>query len=359
MDYSIIGRPQNKILEGRRLALNELTLSFSKAIGGGANFALCRTGRRIRVATDAPLELRVYKLRNWNAVLYDDVDHRAWLVDGASAVLHLLRCQLDPSTEPYGRSEHLRIEEFLHAHPEGDIESAVTAVCSKANREIVVSWETKHWVEYTNGFPADKKTMTPWRVEDLIYTLWEIFELMHDSLLEGKSDGAHNVKLRGTDRDLLEGWAFREIADSEPHLRTRAAVLRPSGRGWVDFVRSINAVPPLGSNFGEIIAPQFDSACCPHWKQVPKGRDYLTARVSTLKKICSRWEDIDEQSVRLTHNSHWHKPDQLFARCNCTNLDVSRKCDRVQVLLPKLVVGSKRHPGTDIFTNSAHKSSSG
>lgn len=328
-------------------------MSFSKVISGGANFVLCRTGKKIRVATEGPLELRVHRLRNWNAVLYDDADHRAWLVDGASAVLHLLRCQLDPSTEPYGRSDSFNLHNFVHADLEGGTESAVAALRNKTNREMVIAWETKSWVEFTNGFPTEKKIQTPWKVEDLICSLWEVFELMHDALLIDKSNANHAVKLHGTDRDILEGWAFRDIADSEPHLRSRAAVLKASGRGWVDFVRSINAVPLLGRGFGDVISPQSNSNTCPHWKQMPKGKDYLAARISTLQDICSRWGDIDSHSVRLTHSSHWHKADQLFADCTCS-LDMSQKCDRVQVLLPRLVVGPKRHPGQSIFTEPAY-----
>lgn len=44
-------------------------------------------------------------------------------------------------------------------------------------------------------------------------------------------------------RKHLEGWDFVEIAtDHEP--RPRVATLEAMGWGWVDFIRSIDAITP-------------------------------------------------------------------------------------------------------------------
>jgi hypothetical protein len=76
---------------------------------------------------------------------------------------------------------------------------------------------------------------------------------------------------------------------------------------------------------------------------VPKGKDYLVARTSTLGQICREDGDMDSKPMELAHGIYWHGSETLFASCNCTHGNVSSGCDRVQVL-QESSLGSKRHP---------------
>lgn len=55
--------------------------------------------------------------------------------------------------------------------------------------------------------------------------------------------------------------------------------------------------------------------------------------------------DLEYEPQELVQEIYWHSGGSLFDACTCNNLS---ECDRVQVLLPKLTVGSKRYP-TGLF----------
>jgi hypothetical protein len=68
-----------------------------------------------------------------------------------------------------------------------------------------------------------------------------------------------SLGIRFTDRERLIGFGFMDIVDGQNDLYPRVANLKPSGRGWVDFTRSIRAITLLRKGFGEIIKPTKDS----------------------------------------------------------------------------------------------------
>lgn len=133
-----------------------------------------------------------------------------------------------------------------------------------------------------------------------------------------------------------------DIVDGQNNLLPRVATLRSSGRGWVDFTRSINAITLLGRGFGELIQPFKDSnEYRKHWKSVPEGMDYLVACTSMLWDICKKYGDRDSKPLELASGVYWHKPDKLYESCECSTGDDLAPCERVQVLLPKLSTRKK------------------
>ncbi|KAH8589300.1 hypothetical protein B0O99DRAFT_637318 [Bisporella sp. PMI_857] len=132
-----------------------------------------------------------------------------------------------------------------------------------------------------------------------------------------------------------------DIVDSQHDIRPRVVILKSSGKGWVDFTRSIRAITLIGRGFGEFIKPARDAnALCKQWRQVPIGKDYLVACTSTLKEICRKYGDHESRPMELANGIFWHRPDRLFDACECKLL---KSCDRVQVLLPPSL-GTKNHP---------------
>ena len=59
-------------------------------------------------------------------IFYDTKDCRAWLVDGANALLHMTRAQL--SQKPWRDSELFEIQSFPHANPELGQEAPLQSV---------------------------------------------------------------------------------------------------------------------------------------------------------------------------------------------------------------------------------------
>ncbi len=166
---------------------------------------------------------------------------------------------------------------------------------------------------------------------------------MHD--YEARTLTSSGVPLRFTARDKLLGFAFMDIVKGQNNLRPRVATLKSSGKGWVDFARTIRAVTLIGKGFGDIFRPSSTGSnkLCKRWSSVPKGKDYLVARTSTLKQICREDGDMDSRPMELAHGIYWHGSETLFASCNCTHGSVSSGCDRVQVL-QESSLGPKRYP---------------
>src|SRR6266536_4767958 len=187
-----------------------------------------------------------------------------------------------------------------------------------------------------------RKTTRRWTYRDLVRQTYHILEQIHDYQVKIMTSSA--LGIRFTDRDKLIGFGFMDIVDGQNDLHPRVATLKPSGRGWVDFTRSIRAITLLGKGFGDIIRPAKDSnKLCKYWNHVPKGKDYLVACTETLREICTRYGDCDADPMELAHGIYWHKPDKLFESCECKRMSLNGVCDRVQVLLPRSL-GPKKHP---------------
>lgn len=99
----------------------------------------------------------------------------------------------------------------------------------------------------------------------------------------------------------------------------------------------------MAKGFGEILTSAEDCKnLCDQWKHVPKGKDYLVARVERLKSICERMGDLDSQPLQLAQGIFWHSRGRIFDSCACTsNRSI---CDPTQELLPSVTLGHKRAP---------------
>ena len=270
---------------------------------------------------------------------------RGWLVDGVNALLHLTRTQL--SSSPYSESKLLKIEDFNYGDPLGGASAAKNTLLDQTNRDLLlfetteVCTESKASVGAVAGEQIRKITKR-WTYEDLVQQTYHLLEQIEDYQVKMMSSAT--IGLRFTDREKLIGFGFMDIVDGQNILLPRVATLKRSGRGWVDFIRSIQAVTLLGKGFGELIRPTKSSnKLCKHWNQVPMGKDYLVACTSTLAEICRKHGDLDSDPLQLASGIYWHKSDKLFESCECKREDWKVGCDRVQVLLPPSL-GSKRHP---------------
>jgi hypothetical protein len=109
----------------------------------------------------------------------------------------------------------------------------------------------------------------------------------------------------------------------------------------VDFTREIKAINLMARGFGELIRPAEESnKLCAPWKNVPKDRDYLAVRVCYLLELCEKFGNSQARPLELVQGLYWHQGGHPFEPCNpskCTSA-----CDRVQVLLPRLNLGTCR-----------------
>jgi hypothetical protein len=326
-------------------ALQKISLNAGKFVTIGVTIGPgIRNRRLLNLENRSYHEAVKYTRQNIYVNLYDVEDRRGWLVDGASAVLHLSRTQLSHHYSPHSGNPNLNLEEFHHANSAGGAETAVFALINDLNLNLVIDVDppeisTEETTRDGRTTQEVRKIVKKVLFHQLAKRNLNLFELMGDyqkMLME--SEG---INLRGTDREKLEGWDFLDLVSGESSLKPRVTYLKSSGRGWVDFTRRIHTINLLGRGFGPLIQPADDAfVLCDQWKQVPTGRDLLTTCVSTIDQLCSQYGNSQSNTFRLAHDTYWHKAHLLFEKCKCTPERLV--CDRVQVLLPHISTRKKR-----------------
>ncbi|RFU26150.1 hypothetical protein B7463_g10188, partial [Scytalidium lignicola] len=291
-------------------ALEKVSISGGKIINAGITFARGTKDTPLYLSRSGTYEQEIHHAKGMNVILYDMRDRRGWLIDGASALLHVTYTQLNVVWD-----HKIDLQQFQYAEPENGASAASMALLDQRNRNMVISEDTESWEEVTTTIGDPRKGLT-----------------------------SSGTNLRFTDREKLEGFAFMDIVDGPGIIRPRVAILKPSGRGWVDFSRSIHAITLLGKGFGELIRPVENSnRLCKSWQHVPIGNDYLIACITKLKEICRRGGDADAVPLELSQGIYWHKAHLIFESCSCKDNHTGSVCDRVQVLLPPSL-GPKMNP---------------
>jgi hypothetical protein len=294
-------------LAGPGCTLEKITISGGKFITVGGTFTLGIKDTSLRLSGLHPYERQVHEAGRINVILYDVDDRRALLVDGANALLHMTRAalSLDESLD----NPLLDIKEFSHADPNHGENAAIRALKQIGVKNPILIRDTPM---FGQSSPAELK----WGLKELVQAHWHILEQIQDYQTVQSGPG---IPLRFTDRDKLEGFGFVDIVSGEPNIRPRVAILNSSGRGWVDFARKIRAITLMARGLGELMKPSLTSQqLCRTWNHVPKGQDYLAARVCQLRQICEKFGSIRERSLELVQDLYWHQGGKLFSPARTT-----------------------------------------
>jgi hypothetical protein len=76
-----------------------------------------------------------------------------------------------------------------------------------------------------------------------------------------------------------------DVATDKEQFQPRMAILESTGKGWVDFIRAIDAITLFGDTFGALLKPVNTKGLCHLWADVPIGNDCLSVCVSDIKEI--------------------------------------------------------------------------
>ncbi|KAF2494968.1 hypothetical protein BU16DRAFT_462498 [Lophium mytilinum] len=278
-------------------------------------------------------------------VLWDEAVKKGWLVNGTSALLHLVRASLDISATDSFASRFLFDPSKMHNASEYNPRSAIEVLINEENMrlpiypgEIEASEEEEkkqrgHEIEESTTLKSKKNS---YLFVDLVKEHYNI--LFHIIEHQTRAAGENGIKIKVRVRKHLEGWDFLDVAKGRD-FHPRVATLNALGYGWVDFVRSIGAVTLLGRGFGDIIKPTEFPGMCPRWNSLPPARYYLAASVVDLKEIMSefgsKWLDPPEP----VHGLVWHCPGDVVATCQCSGGRFRRLFknhnDPVQVFYPR------------------------
>jgi hypothetical protein len=314
-------------------------------ITGGASMLIGKKDKAVNLRSRDDYTMRLKWVSKKFVVLYDVKERRAWLVDGLSAVLHLVRASLkcdleDPFKalflyEPSAFKETDRMYSGKYA--------AIQVLTNPENMSLPLYAKPESAKEDISIGDAGvqtrmlSKTKTNYCLKDRIESICGVLEQIMAHQADVATQDGVGFRINSTPRRHLEGFDFMDIATDEDPFWPRMVDLRSSGRGWVDFTRALHAITLFGSGFGELIQPVSEqpSICegCNVYADVPKGQDYLAVCVRDIKDIIQKRGSTNTVPWRLIDNIYWHTPDKTFEPCS-RNRKSSAKHDRVQVLLP-------------------------
>jgi len=300
-------------------------------------------------------------------VLYDVSTRRGWLVNGISALVHILRASLQHDETDgfeflfkWDEMEEASTTRVTSTRVISAREAAIFVLSSKKNQrlrlwskpESTSATETEKGRSNTptvGGQQADnKKAKEPdfFCFKDRVEQIYRVMEqiVTHQSHVE-EQDGV-GFRVRLSPRRRLEGFNFMDIASGEDPIWPQETSISALGLGWVDLVRSLNAITLFGRDFGDLITPsasESSAKMCPEWERLPKGKDYLAVSGSVLKDILKKG-NTDSTPWRLVDDVWWHNPHFSQDCVPCTRGTASTALgrargplthtDRVQVLLP-------------------------
>ncbi|KAK6855499.1 hypothetical protein PG995_007650 [Apiospora arundinis] len=281
--------------------------------------------RPVLFKTEREGNQRVYRQRLEDisrqfALLYDVRTRRAWLIDGATALVHLLRtCLKDAETGMFG-------DDFLLTP--GSLEETSGASVTARSSSI--------------RFLKNERNLQQelFEAEDLKGKILQILDN-----LEQMVDLHPGTKSKAYSRGQLQGFEFMDAATLGRDSTITGVVtkLTDKGRVWVDFVREIRAFVLFGNAFGELIRPTRQEDVCRAWGRVPVGNDYLAVSVSDINYLLKDEDSLgEEQHRRLTRYTYWHNPVVEPKPCQCSGEPGDVQCDKTQVLLPHYLFNAHR-----------------
>ncbi|KAI0545256.1 hypothetical protein F4679DRAFT_561798 [Xylaria curta] len=341
------------------LALEKISIVGGMFITGGASMLVGKKDKAVQLRSRDDYTMRLKWVSKKFVVLYDVRDRRAWLVDGLSALLHLLRASLNYDLQDPFKSlflyNPLDLKEAIGV--EAGRDSAIQILTNPENIRIPLYAKpenTKDEITTDNAGVQTRilsRTKSNYCLKDRVDSLCDVLEQIMAYQTDMADQDGVGFKMRFTPRRHLEGFDFMDIATNEDPIRPRMINLRSSGTGWVDFTRALHTITLFGDGFGELIQPlasesstqQFCNSCV----GVSKGKDHLAVSVCNIREILQKRGSTNTVPWRLIDNIYWHSPEKSFEPC-CSTLQSNTKHDRVQVLLPatfpKLWNGNLKSP---------------
>lgn len=288
----------------------------------------------IRGYRDKPVQIKEEnfpeRLRNIGErlfVLHDAGVRKAWLVDGLSTVLHLLRCYLAEASKPNDYSSTF-LNPFLKPIGDGSGRGAAyKTLVHDANLELRIHGTKRapNSSEPTSAAVDTKKDEYSGvlSIQDRTETILHILEQIcghHEDRREDRSIGS---RIKASPETHLEGFDFTDIANNTTNIFPKAAELALGGNAWVGLTRAIHAPVLFGRHFGELLLPTalHEESCMKHhWDgPSPVGQDTLAVSLTELRRIAGI--DDDEQ---LRIDAPLHLVDgyclklsaRLFSKCS-------------------------------------------
>lgn len=325
-------------------AFEKVSIVGGTFVTAGVSCILGKKDKAVHMRSRDDYTMRLKWVSKKFVVLYDVERKTAWLVDGVSALLHLVRASLKHDQEDAFNSLFLFDESAMEEPPRSHKAKAASiyVLTSRKNMSLPIYAKPDNDKEEVTTDEIGTRsrivstTKTNYCLRDRIESICDVLEQIMAHQADVSSEDGVGFRIRYTMRRQLEGFDFMDVATDEDPFWPRVTTLKASGRGWVDFTRAIHAITLFGKGFGDLIRPSNGTtACgnCQHNADIPKGEDYLAVSVPIIHEIMQKRGSQETNPWRLADDIYWYTPDQIVESCRCTGLPPTRR-DRVQVLLP-------------------------
>ncbi|KUI55959.1 hypothetical protein VP1G_10781 [Cytospora mali] len=324
-------------------AFEKVSITGGSFVTAGVSAILGKKDKSVQMQSRDDYIMRLKWISKKFVVLYDVHERRAWLVDGASALLHLVRASLKHDASDFFKDLLLSNSSSLQESPEPFTgkPAAIRILTNKANLSLPLYAKPAESKieETTTDIGTQNKilsTTTHYTFKDRVEDIYERLEQIIAHQADVSSEDGIGFRISLTLRRQLEGFDFMDVATDEDPIWPRVTTVRARGRGWIDLTRALHSITLFGTGFGELFRPTQRSGNCSNClanSEVPKGEDYLAVCTRELREILEKRGSKETNPWKLIDDIYWHTPDMSFEPCRCKKFSV-RKHDRIQVLLP-------------------------
>jgi hypothetical protein len=322
-------RPSNLSRAGKGMVLDRLSITGGKFVNFGISVLLGNQHIPPRISSDNYF-LAVEKLHHQPVVFWDENTKQAWLTNGTSALLHMVRFDLKTMGQGVLRTRLLYQTDELAEQHKHCCGSAAGILLDDNNLLLPIlpgKLKTTYSTAQEKFDQGDPKKSSKNTVERTAFNFVDLVEA-HLNILEQvayyqkERAGADGIKIKVHTRRHLEGWDFTQLVhrDATPQY----AVLNESGYGWVDFIRSIGAITLMARDLGPLIQLKDFNGVCQKWQHLPRDRFLLAGCVSDVEMFTNNTAVHTSGSKEPVEGLMWHSPRGLSAKCKCHSSSGSR-----------------------------------
>ncbi|KAF4544369.1 Pfs domain protein [Lasiodiplodia theobromae] len=218
---------------GQGWTFEKVSISGGKIINGGVTFGKGNINNPLHIRRQPVYVKQIYEASCKHVIFYDVGDRRAWLVNGAAALLHLARAYLVfASKQPFlSTMTKFRLDDLWAPNDEYEASAPFKILCNSKNMDLVIYEDWKPANEAIidaegNLAKTAKVKDAHFRFRDQVDEIYHIWE----QIQEFQTKMTDNIRL--TDRDKLQGFNFMDVAtgerngDSSSDVVQRATVFR-------------------------------------------------------------------------------------------------------------------------------------
>ncbi|KAH6871521.1 hypothetical protein B0T10DRAFT_260746 [Thelonectria olida] len=299
--------------------LEKFQISGGKYITPSVTFARGKRIPALKFAHDnGDLIGRMEWLATKHVILHDTSDRRAWLVDGPSALLHLVRASLRADSQLYPNQKYSSVFDTLREPQERYTGRAASMEVLTDEDNLKLELRAKGGTPNQNG--GDNK----YRFRDRVSELLGILEQMIDHQADMKDDEGIGFHISRSPWNHLEGFDFIDVARRSDPFEPKGVFLQGEGPGWVGFTRALHAITLFGDGFGDLLCPvvtELDSCGRCYWNNSPPtGCDMLAVSMADLKYLHidePDWDGTEPGTRRVIQKFIWDRPASCFVPCAC------------------------------------------